>query len=284
MIVYPRKQRVPDHLKCGCVPNTLFANSENGWINSELYLEWFKFFLSNIPSTRPVILIQDGHASHISIPLIELAQKSNVHFLCLPSHTTHILQLLDVGVFKSFKSNFSKACHKFLMGRPGQVITTAAIALLVHDAWYNSFTPLNVLSGFKKYGIHPLNSGEVSDRQLAPSKAVNVACFSQPECISKPKTSASKSFEAHRSAPTKSLHGSTSTQCSPNSSNQLFTLEQHKLFQRRLEEGYDLKDAEYSAWLKLYHPEIGSPSASSSEKSKSENSSSVDAVKEVSFA
>ena len=47
MIVYPRKQRVPDHLKCGCVPNTLFANSENGWINSELYLEWFKFFLSH---------------------------------------------------------------------------------------------------------------------------------------------------------------------------------------------------------------------------------------------
>ena len=280
MIVYPRKQRVPDHLKCGCVPNTLFANSENGWINSELYLEWFKFFLSNIPSTRPVILIQDGHTSHVSIPLIELAQKSNVHLLCLPSHTTHILQPLDVGVFKSFKSNFSKACHKFLMGRPGQVITTAAIASLIHDAWYISFTPLNILSGFKKCGIHPLNPGEVSDRQLAPSKAVNAACSSQPECISKPKTSATdNSSEAHGSAPTTSLHGSTSTQCSSNSSNKLFTLEQHNLFQRRFDEGYDLKDAEYSAWLKLHHPEIGSPPASSSEKS--DNSSSFDAVKEL---
>ena len=80
--------------------------------------------------------------------------------------------------------------------------------------------------------------------------------------------------------PTNSLHGSASTQCSSNSSNKLFTLEQHKSFQRRLEEGYDLKDAEYSAWLKLHHPEIGSPPASSSEKSKSENSSSVDAVQD----
>lgn len=32
MMVYPRKQRVPDSLKVCCVPNTLFANSENGWI------------------------------------------------------------------------------------------------------------------------------------------------------------------------------------------------------------------------------------------------------------
>ena len=34
MMVYPRKQKVPDHLKSGCVPDTFFANSENGWINS----------------------------------------------------------------------------------------------------------------------------------------------------------------------------------------------------------------------------------------------------------
>ena len=40
-----------------------------------------------------------------------------------------------------------------------------------------------------------------------------------------------------------------------------------------------MKDAEYSAWLKLHHPQIGSPPASSSEKS--ENSSSFDAVKEL---
>ena len=33
------------------------------------------------------------------------------------------------------------------------------------------------------------SSIEVSDRQLAPSKAVNAACSSQPECISNPKTS-----------------------------------------------------------------------------------------------
>ena len=30
----------------------------------------------------------------------------------------------------------------------------------------------------------------------------------------------------------------------------------------RFEEGYNLKDPEYTAWLKIYHPEIGSPPTS----------------------
>ena len=60
----------------------------------DLYLEWFKFFIANIPPTRPVLLIEDGHASHISIEVIKLAQSNDIHLLCLPSHTTHLLQPL----------------------------------------------------------------------------------------------------------------------------------------------------------------------------------------------
>ena len=172
MMIYPRKQSVPHHFRQDCVPNTLFVNSETGWITSDLFVEWFKFFIRNIPRTLPVLLIQDGHSSHVSIELVELARENGVYLLCLPSHTSHILQPLDVGVFKSFKTNFSKACQKYLFERPGQVITTNAIASLVHKALYCSFSAMNILSGFRKCGIHPLNPGEVSDRQLAPSKAV----------------------------------------------------------------------------------------------------------------
>ena len=63
--------------------------------NQDLYLKWFKFFLANIPPTRPVLLIEDGHASHLLLEVIQLARDNNVHILCLPAHTTHILQPLD---------------------------------------------------------------------------------------------------------------------------------------------------------------------------------------------
>ena len=174
MMVYPRKKSVPEHLKEGAVPNTLFTNSVNGWITKELYLEWFKHFLANIPPTRPVLLIQDGHSSHVSIELIECARANDIHLLCLPAHTTHILQPLDVGVFKSFKAAFSKACRSYTLKHPGRVITTDVIAALVGELMPVAFTPLNILSGFKKCGIQLLNPGEVSDRSLAPSKAVSV--------------------------------------------------------------------------------------------------------------
>ena len=135
MMVYPRKKCVPDKFKEGYVPGTLFKTSESRWMNAELYLEWFRFFLQQIPPLRLILLIQDGRGSHVSIELIELARANNIHLLCLPAHTTHVLQPLDVGVFKSFKGNFSKACGEYLAKHPGRVITADILASLVGEAW-----------------------------------------------------------------------------------------------------------------------------------------------------
>ena len=46
------------------------------------------------------------------------------------------------------------------------------LAALVCDAFAQSHIPLNILGGFKKAGIYPINPEEVSDQQLAPSKAL----------------------------------------------------------------------------------------------------------------
>ena len=56
-----------------------------------LCLNWFNFFLANIPPAHPVLLIENEHASHITV---EKARSNDVHMLYLPAHTTHILQLL----------------------------------------------------------------------------------------------------------------------------------------------------------------------------------------------
>ena len=231
MIVYPRKKCVPENCKEGAIPNTFFANSANGWINTELYLQWFDFFLRSIPPTRPVLLIQDGHVSHMSVKLIELARANNIHLLCLPSHTSHILQPLDVGVFKSFKSNFSKACSRYLAAHPGRVITTDKLASLVAECWPNSFTAVNIMSSFKKSGVFPFNPGVVTDRQVAPSKGLRQQT---PEIDHK---------DMDSEEPTS------------NSSIPLFSPEKEALYRKRYEEHYDIHDPSYVAWLKINHPE-----------------------------
>ena len=108
------------------------------------------------------------------IEVIELARSNDIHLLCLPSHTTHILQPLDVGVFKSLKSNYSKECQRYLSTNPGRVITTDGVAGILGKAWPLSFTPVNIMAGFRKSGAFALNPGEVTDRHLAPSKGVYV--------------------------------------------------------------------------------------------------------------
>ena len=116
----------------------MFKTSENGWINGELYLEWLQFFIQQIPPAWLVLSVQDGHASHLSVNLIELAHANDTHLLCLPAHTTHILQPIYVGVFKVSKSHFHMACRRYTGESPGRDITVEALASLVGRAWSQS--------------------------------------------------------------------------------------------------------------------------------------------------
>ena len=52
-----------------------------------------------------------------------------------------------------------------------------------------------------------------------------------------------------------------------------------KLFEKRFEEGYDLQDEEYSAWVRIYHSEKAS--LSTSVVSSGSMKSSLDVVKEI---
>ena len=110
MIIFPHV-RIPQEFETDSPPGSLLAAQKKGWVISELYLGWFNFFLSQIPQLRLILLIQDGHSSHITVDLIQLAEENDIHIMCLPSHTTHVLQPLDVGVFSSFNHHVGKALN-----------------------------------------------------------------------------------------------------------------------------------------------------------------------------
>ena len=52
------------------------------------------------------ILIVDGHASHVSNEFIRFTHEHKIVCLCLPAHSTYLLQPLDVGVFGFLKRNY----------------------------------------------------------------------------------------------------------------------------------------------------------------------------------
>ena len=91
-------------------PNdAVYARSELGWIDSELFVVWLKkLFLKYAFSLRQILLLTDGHKSHINIDVIDLCRSNDVILFGLPPHTTHALQPLDVAVFKSLNDVFSE--------------------------------------------------------------------------------------------------------------------------------------------------------------------------------
>ena len=98
--------------------------------------------------------------------------QNDVHLLCLPSHTTHVLQPLDVGVFSSFKHHIGLALIALVRSSDGRVPTSEDIPRIIAESWPKSITPVNLMSGFRK-NIHPLNPGCIHDRLTAPSKATD---------------------------------------------------------------------------------------------------------------
>ena len=98
--------------------DALYARSPSGWIDSELFLSWLKkIFLKYVVLDRPVLLLTDGHKSHINLDVIDICSENNIILFCLLPHTTHALQPLDVAVFKSRKDRFAKSVRAFSFTR-----------------------------------------------------------------------------------------------------------------------------------------------------------------------
>ena len=72
---------------------TVFAFLENGWMTEELGEKWFRdVFLKQCGTELAQLLLLDGHSSHESLGLLELAVAvtENIQILCLhPSHNPH---------------------------------------------------------------------------------------------------------------------------------------------------------------------------------------------------
>ena len=83
----------------------------------------------------------------------------------------HALQPLDVGVFSSFKHYVGLALNNLIRSSDRCVPTSQDIPVVLEEAWPKSLTPVNLMSGFRKTEIHPLNPSYIHDRVFAPSIA-----------------------------------------------------------------------------------------------------------------
>ena len=165
---------------------TFYGISESGWMTSDVFAEWFERFCKLV-TERPLLLILDGHLTHVSILVIEKAVEEDVTILKLPPHATDVLQPLDVSCFGPLKrlweQSLNSLINEFGVKEP---IRKGRFVNKLGEVWHKGLSPENIIAGFKWTGIFPVDRTKYQphrfdprllkwyDSWLAPGKPANL--------------------------------------------------------------------------------------------------------------
>jgi hypothetical protein len=146
--------------------NWKLSVSENGWTNNALGLEWLKHFDAHT-KTRQVgvyrLLILDGHESHLNQDFKDYCFEQKILTLCMPPHSSHILQPLDVVCFSPLKRKYSQRVRDLARRRVFHINKEGFLPAF-KDAFFDVFTEENCRKAFEASGIVPINAQVVLDR------------------------------------------------------------------------------------------------------------------------
>jgi AraC-like DNA-binding protein len=147
-------------------PEWRVHTSENGWTTNEIGLDWLKHFdQSTKRRTRGVyrLLVLDGHESHHSVDFEDFCKANNIVTLCMPPHSSHFLQPLDVGCFSPLKASYGKQIERMMRMQITHITKEDFFDAFV-EAFHASITPNNIQAGFRAAGLVPFDPESVVSR------------------------------------------------------------------------------------------------------------------------
>ncbi|CAB1101083.1 unnamed protein product [Ectocarpus sp. CCAP 1310/34] len=112
----------------------------------------------------PHVLVLDGHASHVTYEVVKLARDLNIVLYQIPSHSSHVVQPLDVVSFGSFKREITKVLSAFPARNGGRVPAKSDMLGILGDAWLRSFSEEQNISSFAGAGLWPVDGERAMGR------------------------------------------------------------------------------------------------------------------------
>ena len=114
------------------------------------------------------MLIVDGHASHITTKAIKYCIINDIILVCLPSHSTDLLQPLDVGVFSPLATAYKLQLEKHTQLGVGYSVDNVDFIKLYGKAQEEALTVKNIQSAWAKSGLTPLDPTIVTKKLSQP--------------------------------------------------------------------------------------------------------------------
>jgi DDE superfamily endonuclease len=102
------------------------------------------------------MLVLDRHESHELAAFQDYCKTNNIITLCLPPHSSHLTQLLDVRYFSILKWIYRRQIKTFIKAYINH-ITKVKFFLAFYTAYEQSITPENAIARFYGAGLMPFN-------------------------------------------------------------------------------------------------------------------------------
>jgi hypothetical protein len=135
----------------------VIAVTPNGWTTNEQGLEWIQHFDRHTRDRTKGgyrLLILDGHESHHSTDFELFCKDNKIITLCMPAHSSHRLQPLDVGCFRALKRSYGTEIEK-LMRASVTHISKEDFFPAFYEAFRTAMTVSNIQGGFRGSGLVP---------------------------------------------------------------------------------------------------------------------------------
>jgi DDE superfamily endonuclease len=131
------------------------------------------------PKSCTILLIYDGHGSHDTLDAITLSREHNILLYCLPPHTTHMLQPLDVGMFGPFQCAWADRCDDILEDT-GEEMPREHFVKHYMEVRQKTFKKTTIINAFRKSGCWPVNPDVFTDLDYSPSVAASTTSTHVP--------------------------------------------------------------------------------------------------------
>ena len=135
-------------------------------MTTEIFTQWFNNFTKQV-TERPLLVIYDGHLTHVSLDIIERAIEEDITIIKLPLHVTDKLQPLDVCCFGPLKRMWEhKLNERINLFGPKENITKSGFVDCISEVWHECLTKKNIISGFRTTGIYPVDRSKYPTERL----------------------------------------------------------------------------------------------------------------------
>jgi hypothetical protein len=149
----------------------MHATSNSGWTSDTLGLEWLERCF--IPNTRRndgkrILLLIDGHSSHLTSKFIARCMDASIDLTDLPPHTSHRLPPLDIGIFGPLKRNLTKHLERRLRNDSRRIQRVEWMEAFI-KARQDSFRVPSIESSFRSARLYPFEPSVVLDKLDPPT-------------------------------------------------------------------------------------------------------------------